>query len=199
MQTMQSILQSLEASLVAGTLVDPVVADAARRARDDLSVPQDAPVVVLFRGPASSESMTVLDRIVEARFGTTVPAELRAFLSIHDGMWVDVLYGRTRPSSVEAALSGKGPGERIFSIGELLIELEGMTELELPPECTRRYLPFFRVPNQGWHAFDFERGCAVVALYLDDVESPTPIAATLSEWLAGWRDHGFDAFWHEAR
>jgi hypothetical protein len=199
---LESILDSLRGRLRAGVVIDAALASKARTVIDDCDVPADAPVVVSLNPPASSDDLRALDAAVLRVLSSELPRDYRTFLATHDGVWTDVAWRAFKSVTPHEILSGRPADQRAFSAIEVVKELQTICdEGLLPPAHGAAFappvVPFFQVPDQGWHTLDVQRGGGVVALFLEEPDGAIEIAPSFSHWLNAWIESGFDPFWYE--
>lgn len=201
MPQLKEVLDSLEARLRAGVVVDPVLARMVRATLDDCDVPADAPVVVSLNPPASMDELRALDSAVRETLSSTLPHDYRTFLATHDGIWAAVAWRSFQSVTPLEILSGRPADRRVLSAREVVQELLTISQDELLPRALETafsppVVPFFRVPDQGWHALDTQHEGRVVALFWEEPENAQEIAPSFSDWLDAWIESGFDPFWY---
>jgi hypothetical protein len=200
-------LKTLRATLDAnGAVVDPTLRAAIDRAHAESGMPAGARTVVVFREPASQAELDRLAALAKDRFEVDLPADLVAFYTACNGLW---LATETEQSAAELAAEthyeqGVRPIEAISD------EIERGLSTETTPDgklvvLYPRMIPFFDVPDQGWHAVEMsEAGNAHVIAYWHDEGEPMlteerpRVAEGFGEWLDGWITKGFDPFWQDA-
>ena len=130
---------------------------------------------------------------------------MRAFYERHDGLWA----GDVGPGADLGARVGWNYEHGVRPIAEVIAELESGFRTETAPDGSSRVLcppmiPFFDVPDQGWHALDLEDPikAPVIAFWHDDGDSMKTtgrpvLAPSFAIWLEHWVESGFDPFWYE--
>ena len=203
--TLRALAQKLERCAV----IDAELRDSIVEAHRDGGMPEDAAPVVVLRRPASTVLLAELNALVLSRFRRGLPPDLRALLARHDGLWM----GEVESPNCEELLAIDHWEEGVFATSTILGELRSELSTDTAPDgpVTARYrpvLPFFEVPDQGWHALDFTRATAAagvpVVTYWFDEESETTedcevIADSFATWFERWVTSGFDPFWYEPR
>ncbi len=206
------LLRELETKLERFRVVDKALRDSILAAHRESGMTEEAPLVVVLRRPATQAALEALESLVQKRFGAGLPPAMRALLASHDGIWV----GEADPASEVSTLLDSPYEDGILDCASMAAELEREVSAETSPDGTRRsrclpVLPFYDVPDQGWHALDYSRQRAdgrvpVITWYFDEDACEEPgaetegrqvIAASFSEWLESWVASGFDTFWFE--
>jgi SMI1/KNR4 family protein SUKH-1 len=203
------VLAQLEGAVRGGHVVDPTLRARIVEAHRDGGMEDDATVVVVLRGAASPSRMEPLDALCRARFQAPLPAGLRACLARHDGIWA----GDAGPDASVEELHDEHHEAGLFPAARIDGHLRQVLSSEIGAGGSRDHhwpvLPFFDVPDQGFHALDFSRrgadgGVPVVAYYFDEQDGDRTdhcqvIADGFATWLEGWVGSGFDTFWFERR
>jgi len=172
----------------------------------EMGVDAAAELALVLRRPAPAQELERLDELCRARFKTPLPSDLRAFFAQHNGLWVgefaegDQELDLLKTEHYEAGIQ---PVSRVLEEWETEHWSEtghdGVTEKHYLP-----VLPFLDIPDQGWHALDFEQrqpdgAIPVVTYYFDhasDVHLKV-IAPSFADWFAGWVRGGFNRFWFQ--
>jgi hypothetical protein len=188
-----------------GVVTDQRLRDVILRAGAANGMEPDATVVVVARPPAAVSDVQRLADTVRARTGATLPDGLRAFYERHDGLWA----GDVEPGTDPGVLAGSPYESGVRPIAAVIADLEAGFGTETTPDGSSRVLyppmiPFFEVPDQGWHVLDLAdpARAPVIAFWSDEGPRLTTtgrpvLAASFAGWLDQWVESGFDAFWYE--
>lgn len=209
-RAVSSVIVQLAASVQGTRVHDRRLRERIVVAHRDSGMPDDAEVALVMRAPADAAQLAELNSLSRARFGVPIPAALETLLGAHDGIWVR---GINEPRD-DAELLEESYEAGVLSAAKIAGCLRSEVFQEARPDGSRLthyppVLPFFDVPDQGWHALDFKRRTSggkvpVVAYYFDEVHGDETsqcqqIAGCFAEWFEGWVRGGFSPFWHEAQ